>query len=34
MDLKKALAVLGMVAISWLLVIGTIYGALQLYRIF
>ena len=34
MDLKKALAVLGMVTISWLLVIGAIYGALQIYRIF
>ena len=34
MGIKKVFTVLGMVALSWLFVIGAIYGAVHLYRIF
>jgi len=33
MGLKKTLAVLAMVVFSWLLVIGTVYGAFELYQL-
>jgi len=34
MGIKKTLAVFAMVLVSWLLVIGSVYGAIELYRVF
>ena len=34
MGIKKTLAVCVMVLVSWLLVIGSVYGAIELYRVF
>ena len=34
MGMRKALVVLGMLAFSWLIVIGAIYSGIELYRVF
>lgn len=34
MGIRKALVVFGMLAFSWLIVIGAIYSGIGLYRVF
>jgi hypothetical protein len=34
MGIRKALVVLGMLGFSWLIVIGAVYTAIELYRVF
>ena len=34
MGIRKALVVLGMLAFSWLIVMGAVYTAMEVYRVF